>query len=145
MKNIILPCVYSIAASLGFGIFFNLKSGKLAAAALGGGVGWLVYLATLPFGNDITGSFAAALAITAYAELMARIQYSPVSIYLAPALIPLVPGAVLYRAMLLAITGDTVNAISTGFHALIITGALAIGIVTASSLLRIMIYRKRLK
>ena len=34
---------YAALASLGFGVFFNLRGRKLFAAAAGGGIGWLFY------------------------------------------------------------------------------------------------------
>lgn len=124
-------------AALGFSIFFNLRGAKLWAAAIGGGLGWLFFLLAKP-GGDLTQYFVASAAITLYAEIMARFQRAPVTIYLVPALIPLVPGGAIYEAMLHALNSENDLFLSIGLHALTITGALALGIVTISSLMRLL-------
>ena len=89
---------YAALASLGFGVFFNLRGRKLFAAAAGGGIGWLFYTLAAAQG-PMTQNFIASLSITAYAEIMARTQRAPVPVYLTPALIPLVPGGSIYQEM----------------------------------------------
>lgn len=128
--------ISAAAATFGFGIFFNLRGKKLAAASVGGAVGWLVYMLIAPYGEFLQ-YFAAAIAITVYSEMMARIQKAPSAIYLAPALIPLVPGGTIYEAMLYAIKNMNTIFLSTGIRALIITGALTLGIVTTASAARL--------
>jgi len=58
---------------------------------------------------------------------------SPTTIYLAVALIPLVPGGGIYYTMLYFINGEIDVGISTGVHTLLISGALAVGIIMVSS------------
>jgi uncharacterized membrane protein YjjB (DUF3815 family) len=128
-------------AALGFGIFFNLRGLKLLTAAFGGGIGWLFFLLAKP-GGDLVQYCMASAAITLFAEVMARIQRAPVTIYLVPALIPLVPGGLIYEAMLHALNGQNELFLSIGLHALTITGALTLGIVTVSSLMRLIYARK---
>lgn len=129
-------------AALGFGIFFNLRGVKLCTAAIGSGIGWLFFLLAQP-GGDLVQYCAASAAITLFAEVMARVQHAPVTVYLVPALIPLVPGGLIYEAMLNALNGQNELFLSVGLHALTITGALALGIVTVSSLMRLLYARKR--
>ncbi len=43
---------YAALASLGFGVFFNLRGRKLFAAAAGGGIGWLFYTCRRTGPND---------------------------------------------------------------------------------------------
>lgn len=131
-----MSALYAALAAFGFGIFFNLRSRKLVAAAVCGGVGWSFYLIGA-FGGDVFQNFLASCAITVFAEIMARVQRAPVIVYLAPALIPLVPGGTIYEAMLLALNGEDSLFISTGLHALTITGALALGIVAVSSIVHL--------
>jgi len=65
--------------------------------------------------------------------VLARLTKSPTTIYLAVALIPLVPGGGIYYTMLYFINGDIDLGISTGIHTLLISGALAVGIIMVSS------------
>lgn len=86
--------------SLGFALLFNVRRRFLAFCALNGAVGWLVYLLSSHFGANIfAASFFSTLWIAAYAEIFARVLKTPANQFLIVGLIPLVPGAPLYRAM----------------------------------------------
>lgn len=137
-----MSIIYATLAAFGFGIFFNLRKSKLWVAALGGGIGWTAFSIAAVLGGDLAQYFVASTVITLYAEIMARVQRAPVTIYLVPALIPLVPGGLIYKAMLHALNGENELFISVGIHSLIITGALALGIVTVSSMMRLFYNRK---
>ena len=138
-----MSIIWATLAALGFSVFFNLRGNKLWPAALGGGIGWLFYMLAAKQG-DLVQYIIASSAITLYAEIMARIQRAPVTIYLAPALIPLVPGGLIYKAMLYALNGENELFLSVGLYSLTITGALALGIVAISSLIRLL-YNKKLR
>lgn len=141
---LLLEVFYAFLACLAFGIVFQLRGCKLWCAAAGGGLGWLVYrlCGRLP-DSGITSYFFATLVISAYAELMARRFRAPVSIYLAVALIPLVPGGGIYDTMEQCIQGNVTAALATGLHTVGIAGALAIGIVMVSSTVRIITQYRR--
>ena len=96
----IIQLVVSFTGSLGFAALFNIHGKKIWFAALGGCLSWAVYLAV----EFITPSpyvcgFWSTVAITLYAECMARIHKTPVTVFLVSATIPLIPGAALYRTM----------------------------------------------
>lgn len=96
----IIQLVVSFTGSLGFAALFNIHGKKLWYAALGGCMSWAVYLTV----GAVTESpyicgFWATVAITLYAECMARVHKTPVTVFLVSATIPLIPGAALYRTM----------------------------------------------
>ena len=87
----IIQLVVSFTGSLGFAALFNIHGKKLWFAALGGCLSWAVYLAV----EFITPSpyvcgFWSTVAITLYAECMARIHKTPVTVFLVSATIPLI-------------------------------------------------------
>ena len=129
---------FAFFASLSFGVVFQLRRAKLVQAAFGGALGWLVYggCSRLLTG-DIVCYFLATLALSLYAEVMARRCRTPATVYLIVALIPLVPGGGLFETMESFIQGNNETAIEQGLHTLGIAGALAIGIVMVSSTMRI--------
>jgi uncharacterized membrane protein YjjB (DUF3815 family) len=132
--NYIAPCLYAFGASLAFAIVFNIPRNKLLLSALGGMLGQLVYVVfQLVISNDVILYLLATIAISLYAEVLARLTKSPTTIYLAVALIPLVPGGGIYYTMLYFINGEIDLGISTGIHTLLISGALAVGIIMVSS------------
>jgi uncharacterized membrane protein YjjB (DUF3815 family) len=145
-----LPCLYAFGASFAFAVVFNIKKNKLLFSALGGFVGQLTFaLFQLIISNDVVLYLFATIAISLYAEIMARLTSSPTTIYLAVALIPLVPGGGMYYTMLYFINGEIDLAISTGVHTLLISGALAMGIILVSSLVtltrKVMLKRRHIK
>ncbi len=123
-------------AAFGFGIFFNIRGKKLLGAALGGGVAWFFYELFASYG-ELVQYFAAGASIAVFAEIMARIQKSPATLYIAPALIPLVPGGSLYRAMLHALNGENDLFLTVGIGAFTIIGALTLGLISLSSFARL--------
>lgn len=134
-----LPCLWAFLACVGFCVVMNIRtvSGMLICCC-GGVLGWLVYLVALLFGaSDLLGYFLAALAISAFSEIMARVRKCPVTAYLLISFLPLVPGAGIYYTMEYALQGDTQMFLSKGMHTLGLAGSLAVGVLVMSSLVRL--------
>ena len=136
-RELILPCVCAFVACLGFSVLFNIRGGGILICAFGGMLGWLCYLLAAPLGSDIVQCFIAAVVISAYSELMARIRRCPVTAYLLVALLPLVPGGGIYYSMEHAMNGETSLFMNTLLHTLGLAGALAVGVLTVASLVRL--------
>lgn len=137
VRELILPCVCAFVACLGFSVLFNIRGGGILICAFGGMLGWLCYLLAAPLGSDIVQCFIAAVVISAYSELMARIRRCPVTAYLLVALFPLVPGGGIYYSMEHAMNGETSLFMNTLLHTLGLAGALAVGVLTVASLVRL--------
>jgi len=101
MKEYIIQIITASLGSLGFALLFNLRKRHLAIASLNGLLCWSIYLlCNNLFGLDIFFSTLIASVWTAsYAEIFARIRKTPASQFMIIGLIPLVPGASLYRSM----------------------------------------------
>lgn len=135
----LLPCLYAFLACVGFCLIFNIHGPGIAICGSGGALGWLVYLlAVYVTPNDILRFLLAAIAITLYSEIMARVRRCPVTSYLIIALLPLVPGGGIYEAMRYCVQGDMQMFLSALVHTFGIAGALALGAVLGSSVLRIL-------
>ena len=134
-----LPCLYAFLACIGFSLLFNIHgaAGMLICAG-GGALGWLVYLLAAPLvHSDIIQSFFAALAISAWSEIMARLRRCPVTSFLLVALFPLVPGGGIYYTMEHAMSGETSLFLESLLHTLGLAGALAVGVLMVASLARL--------
>ena len=92
----VLPCLCAFAGCIGFTLVFNIHGPGKLIACCGGALGWLVYLLA---GKTILAGFFAAMAISLFSEVMARIRRCPVTGYQLVALLPLVPGGGIYYAM----------------------------------------------
>lgn len=131
-----LPCLWAALACAGFCIVLNVRSG-VPICCMGGALGWLIYLLVgLTTENDLLCYFLAAMVISAYAELMARIRHYPVTCYLLISFFPLVPGAGIYYTMQYSLQGETDLFIETGLHTLGIAVCLALGVLLVSSAVR---------
>lgn len=136
--NFFLQCLYAFLACIGFSFAFNIhRRDHMLFAALGGALGWGVFLSAGFLHSDIAQYFAASILITVYAEIMARVLKTPVTTFLLVALLPLVPGGGIYNTMQHCLNGDTNAFLETGIHTLGIAGALAVGILLVSSAVRL--------
>lgn len=125
--------------SLGFSLFFNIRGRKIWYAATGGMLSWAVYLlAGYWLSSEITRYFISAITVTIYSELCARIEKTPATTFLTPAIIPLVPGKFLYYTMSYAINGKFEEFAINGSYTAGIAVAIAAGIMAASSLFRVL-------
>lgn len=140
-----LPCLYAFVGCVAFAITFNIHGREIPISALGGAVGWLVYLLSAPWiSGEIVRYFLASLALSVYCEVMARLRKCPATSYLLISIFPLVPGAGIYYTMEHAIHGETALFISRGMHTLGLAGALALGILLVSSVMRMWtVFRRR--
>ena len=90
----------ALLGSLGFAALFNIRGKKLIFATIGGFLSWATYLAAACItANPYFCGFISTVLTTLYAEVMARMVKTPVTVFLVSATIPLIPGAALYRAM----------------------------------------------
>ena len=129
----VLPCLCAFAGCIGFTLVFNIHGPGKLIAGCGGALGWLVYLLA---GKTILAGFFAAMAISLFSEVMARIRRCPVTGYQLVALLPLVPGAGIYNAMRYCVAGETDRFISTLVHTFGMAASLAVGAMLASSVFR---------
>lgn len=129
--------ILAFMGSLGFSILFNIKGRKIWYAALGGMLAWVIYLlGGLWLSGEITQYFVAAIVVTFYSEICARIEKTPATTFLTAAIIPLVPGRALYYTMSYVINNKFVEFADYGSYTVSIAIAIAAGIMVASSLSR---------
>lgn len=139
-----LPCLWAALACGGFCAILNVRSG-IPVCCIGGALGWLVYLlASLVSTNDLLCYFAAAMAISAYSEIMARVRKCPATGFLLISFLPLVPGAGIYYTMEYSLQGETALFLETGLHTMGIAVCLALGVLLMSSAVRMVTtFRRR--
>ncbi len=137
----------SIVGCVGFAIQFNVHGPGGLLCALGGGITWLAYCIVFRFTDDIVMSnFIAAIIASVYAEIMARVRKYPAISYLVVSLFPLLPGAAVYFATNCIVSGDMDGFATKATQTIAIAGALAIGILIVSTIVRLWgVWRHRRK
>jgi uncharacterized membrane protein YjjB (DUF3815 family) len=88
-----------------------------------------------------TASFIAGF----YSEILARFLKTPVTTFSICSIIPLVPGGGMYYTMLESVQGDINKFLNTGLNTLSSAGAIAVGILLASSITKVILYFERKK
>ena len=132
--------VGAFLGSLGFAVLFNIRGRKLIATALGGGFGWMLFLfLNTVIADEAICYFIVAMSISLYSEIMSRVLKAPATIFIAPSLIPLVPGASLYYTMAFALNGNTDMFTFRATGTLSLSAALAIGIIVSAIATQLML------
>lgn len=129
-----LEFIISSLSSIGFGLVFSIPKKALLVAGLNGGIGWIIYRLTLNYSGSIYfATFLSSLLIASIAEIQARRLRYPASIFNIPGIINLCPGEAIYNTMSSFINGHSDIAISYFYKAVVIAGAIAFGVLLASS------------
>lgn len=133
-----LQFLLSFITTLGFSFFFQVRHRALVSASLAGALGWVLCAYCVEHGMSlIFSNFFAALLIAFLAEILARFEKSPVTIYIVPGILPLVPGFRIYYMMNYFVDGNLSAGIEQGVSAFFIALALALGIITISACAKI--------
>ena len=123
---------------IGFTFVFNVHGHGAPLCILGGALTWAAYLLVTHWGgNDFVANFWAALFAGFFAETMARIRKCPAISYLVISLLPLIPGGGIYRAVNFAVRGNMTMFADTAIHTAAVAGILAVGILMASTSVRL--------
>lgn len=134
----------SLIGSLCFGILFNLKGKRLAAATFGGLMSWALFLLlSRILTSEPANYFIVAVAVSLYAEAMARLLKTPATSIVTTSLIPLIPGGSLYYTMAYAFESDFGRFLEKAVYTLKLASALALGIIAVTALSQL-IFRKRM-
>lgn len=138
VDNYIIQIISAIITTIGFGIMFNIRNRNLVHTGIAGGISWAIYLLGKDYNlSDGINYFLATLCLSLYSEIMARRLKTPVTTIIIAALIPLAPGGGIYYMMYNLLNKNYFMAIEKGISTFIIAGAMAIGIFTATNIMKI--------
>lgn len=99
MMHAMIQTLMGVIGAIGFSMLFNVRGRKLAAAAGGAAVAWMVYLGVQSAqGDKVVSLLCATVTVGVLSEILARLIKAPVTILLVPMLIPLFPGGDLFYA-----------------------------------------------
>ena len=133
-------CAAVVASS--FAILFNVRGRNVLLAGVNGGLGYLVYALAMAYAfQGYAAMFWASMAMALWAEFCARLCKAPASLFLAAALIPIVPGGAMFRSALNLLEGKNGLAVTYGMETMLEAGALAAGIIVVSSLTKVCLHR----
>lgn len=133
MKELILAYLGSIFPA----IIFNIDRKNIHWAGLAGALGWGMYVVAMGFTHGaVFAVFLGAVIVGLYSEIMARIRKTPASIFAFSGIFPLVPGIGAYNTVRAIVEGRILDSYSMGLETIASAGAIAFGIMLASSIFR---------
>lgn len=136
----ILNLIFSYAASLFFGVIFDVPKRLYNTAGIVGASGWMVYV-FFSEGLEIHKiycSFFGSLALGLLSHIMARLKKEPAIIFMIPGIIPLVPGGLAFDATKSLVLVQFSKAIDTMLEVTLIAGAIALGLLFADQFWKLM-------
>lgn len=135
-----IQCISAFFACLGFAFVFRIHYHLRFAilSSLGGTLGWMIFLLFSFTNNDVIQSLLAMIGVALFAEIMARINRAPATIFLIVGCFPLVPGRGIYETMLYCVQGESSLFIGSLIHTLAISGAIAFAILIVSTIFKIL-------
>ena len=123
----------AFAGSIGFALVLKIKGKQILYAGIGGLVTWWIYLITFEYlGNYFLGNLIASIFVAVYAEIMARVNRAPATIFLTAAAVPLIPGGRLYYTMYGLVSENEVMFLESGKTAIVIALAISLGFVVVA-------------
>lgn len=144
MSIILNNFILSFLATVGFSIVFNAPKKSLHLCGICGAVGWTLYIVLKNSGiGNVNSNLIASLIIGLLGEIFARVDKKPVSVFVIPGIICLVPGYGIYNTMINLMEKNYNMASKIGFESIFVAGAIATGIIVVSSIFKI--FSKNLK
>ncbi|MGN0658043.1 MAG: threonine/serine exporter family protein [Emergencia sp.] len=129
----IIQLLAAFIGSIGFAIFLKIKGKQILYAGIGGMVTWGIYLLAFEqLHSDFLCNLIAAVFVALYAEIMARVNKAPATIFLTAAAVPLIPGGRLYYALYGLVTENRQLFVESGVSCIIIALAISLGFVVVT-------------
>lgn len=130
--TIFAQLITSFVATSAFGILFNAPKETLIKCGLIGMGGWLIYFVSEGhIGDIVLATLSATLFVGIISTFLAKIYKTPVIIFSVAGIIPLVPGGLAYDAMRNFVQNDYNAAVASAAKVLMLSGAIAFGLVFA--------------
>ena len=138
VQSDLVLCIAAFIGCIGFLFTYNIHGWGSLLCALGGMLACSVYCLVYRFsGNVISANFIAAVFGAIYSEIMARIRKYPAISYQVVSMFPLVPGAGIFLTTYYLVNGDMLAFSREGKQTIAIAGALAVGILSVSTCVRL--------
>lgn len=118
----------SFVATLAFSYLYQLPLRIMLLSGLTGMAGWMVYFLTNASLGTGVSMFLSAIVITLLSRLFSALDRKPVTVFLVPGIVPIVPGAALFFMVFNLLMLSYRDAAHYGVSALITCGAVVLGI-----------------
>lgn len=133
--HILSDFLFSAIATGAFGVVFNIPRREIICTSILGAVGWTIYIVLFKdFGMETAGVFIGAIIVALFSRILSYRRLIPSTIYLIPAIIPLVPGTEMYYIAEGLLKNDMYYTFTHTVRALKFAGVIAIAILLIYSM-----------
>lgn len=125
--------IFALVTSLLTGVTQHIPGRTLFTAGITGTIGWSVNQLLIRFSEStIMSATCGAVAVGILAEIFARLQKEPTTIFIITGIVPLAPGLKAYSAMQELLNGQFNNGIALGLETALISAYIAGGLAVVS-------------
>lgn len=142
----IVHAIGSYCAVVALCIIFCVPKKYLNLSGIVGAIGWLIYTWTNKHTvNEMLSMFLAALVVSVMSHIFARWRKAPVTLFLIPGILPLVPGIGMYRIVYYFMSTDSENHMASYYfvYTLQMAGMIAIAIFITDTFFKAFSHHKR--
>ncbi|MBO5198248.1 MAG: threonine/serine exporter family protein [Lachnospiraceae bacterium] len=137
MIRMIIQTIGAFFSVFTLSVIFGVPKKYLVYSSLTGAAGWCVYLVLSDLGwKEFLAMFGATILVALMSNIFARVLKSPVSIYLIPGILPLVPGLGMYRTVYYIMQEENAMAGYWFTNTMQIAGMIALAIFFVDTLFR---------
>lgn len=140
----ILQILGSFLAVVAFCFLLGVPGKFIPYAGMIGALGWALFLVLrdASFSMGIATFFSGCL-ISLCGQILARLLKTPVTVFVIPGILPLVPGAGMYHIASSIISSDAAQTSFYVTETLTIAGMIAVSIIVVDSIFRLLPWRSR--
>lgn len=131
--NLILESLVAAISTIAFASYYNAPRKTFMGSFLAGAIGWFLFKGLqVKLDTKILPAIVAGIAIGLIGEIFSKIAKEPVTVFIIPGILPLVPGAGMYRTMYNLVKENYDISIYYGRESLLIAGAISFGLLIAT-------------
>lgn len=131
----IVQIICSYMAILAFSVVLRVPKKYILFSAFTGAVAWVAYLWIVGLGHSaMAGAFISTIILALLCHILARFIKAPVTVFLIPGILPVVPGGSIYRCVYYLIDSNSDLSVYYLMETLQIAGAMALAIFIVDSI-----------
>lgn len=126
--NVYVQLIACTIGCIGFALLFKVKGKQVFYSGIGAFITWITYMIVYDHTENLfLANMAGAIFVAGYANVMARVNKAPTTIFLSASVFPLIPGARLYYMMYNIVLENSKEAVVHAKALVITCLAIAVG------------------
>ncbi|MDO4383111.1 MAG: threonine/serine exporter family protein [Eubacteriales bacterium] len=128
--NFVMQLITCTLGCIGFGMMFKVHGMQLFYSGVGAFFTWIFYCLVLDGTNsNFQATWVGSAFVAVFAEVMARVNRAPATIFLTTSVFPVVPGKALYNMMYYLVMKDYALSKESGWSLLMSCLGIALGFI----------------